>query len=380
MKLPVGYSLRSMLNRPSRSLMTSGGVAIAIFLSVTMLALGKGLSRTASSTAEPLNLIVMSYGAVSQEFSAVEPAYIRAMASLESIGGGVELSPELYINTMAQAGGCPASAVLTRGLRSGNAGLHPKVSVAEGRLPERGNEVALGPLVATRLGMGSEELAIGSTLAFEGQDWQVVGILSAPGTAYESEIWAPLEDLMAAARRDDFSIVITRAADLATLEDVRFDLDTRTDIRTTVVSETEYFAKESERLKPVLAVCGIMTLLLVSGGMMAGMNTMFNSVMGRINELAVLLLLGYRRFEVVGGIMLEGLLLCLLGGVLGSAAGLLLSGVPMKFSMSAFRFVVDQQVLLQGIGLAAVIGVVGSIVPSLRLRTLSIAAGLRSAK
>ena len=107
---------------------------------------------------------------------------------------------------------------------------------------------------------------------------------------------------------------------------------------------------------------------------------MFNSVMGRINELAVLLLLGYRRFEVVGGIMLEGLLLCLLGGVLGSAAGLLLSGVPMKFSMSAFRFVVDQQVLLQGIGLAAVIGVVGSIVPSLRLRTLSIAAGLRSAK
>ncbi len=380
MRLPLSYSLRSIANRPSRSLMTTGGVAIAIFLSVTMLGLGKGLSRTASSTAEPLNLIVMSYGAESQEFSAVEPAYLRAMSSLESIGNGVRLSPELYLNTMVQAGQAPASAVLVRGLRRENAGLHPKVRLVAGELPERGNSVAVGPLVATRLGLDSAELAIGSQLSFEGQQWTVSGILEAPGTAYESEIWAPVEDLMAAARRDDYSIIIARAADSATLADVQFDLDTRTDIRTTTVTETDYFARESQRLKPVLAVCAVMTLLLVSGGVMAGMNTMFNSVMGRINELAVLLLLGYRRIEVVGGIMLEGLVLCLLGGVLGSAAGLLLSGVPMKFSMSAFRFVVDQEVVFKGIALAAVIGVVGSLVPSLRMRSLSIAMGLRSAR
>ena len=380
MRLPFAYNLKSVANRPSRSLMTSGGVAIAIFLSVTMLALGRGLSQTASSTAEPLNLIVMSYGAESQEFSAVDPAYLRAMNSLESIGNGVELSPELYLNTMVQAAAAPASAVLVRGLRAENAGLHPKVSLAAGELPGRGNEIAVGPLVATRLGLSEDDLAIGGTVKFEGQQWSITGILSAAGTAYESEIWAPLDELLAAARRDDYSIIIVRAADGATLADVQFDLDTRTDIRTTTTTETAYYAKESQRLKPVLAVCGVMTLLLVSGGAMAGMNTMFNSVMGRLNELSVLLLLGYRRYEVVGGILLEGLILCLLGGLLGSLSALMLSGVPMKFSMSAFRFVVDGWIIMQGVGLALLIGVVGSLVPSLRLRTLSIASGLRTAK
>lgn len=380
MKLPISYSLKSVINRPSRSLMTTFGVAIAIFLSVTMLALGKGLSNTASSTSEPLNLIVMSYGAESQEFSAIEPAYLRAMSSLESLGTGVQLSPELYLNTMVSAQGRDSTAVLVRGLRRENAGLHPKVSVSEGELPERGNQIAIGPLVATRLGLADDAMGIGSTLNFEGQQWNISGILSAPGTAYESEIWAPVEDLMAAARRDDYSIIIARAADAATLADIQFDLETRTDIRTSTFTETAYYARESQRLKPVLAVCSIMTLLLVSGGAMAGMNTMFNSVMGRLNELSVLLLLGYRRFEVVGGIMLEGVILCLLGGVIGSMSALLLSGVPMKFSMGAFRFVVDEQIILSGLGMAVVIGIVGSLVPSLRLRTLSIAVGLRTAK
>jgi ABC-type antimicrobial peptide transport system permease subunit len=52
----------------------------------------------------------------------------------------------------------------------------------------------------------------------------------------------------------------------------------------------------------------------------------------------------------------------------------------MKFSMSAFRFIVDEQIIIRGLGLAVLIGIVGSLVPSLRLRTLSIAVGLRTAK
>ena len=108
------------------------------------------------------------------------------------------------------------------------------------------------------------------------------------------------------------------------------------------------------------------------------MNTMYNSVMGRIREMAVLLVAGFRRQAVLAGFLLEGALLGSAGGLLGVAAGSAVNGLPIKFSMSAFRFTVDGSVIAVGLCLALIIGIVGSTVPVLRIARVRIADGLRA--
>ena len=383
-RLPLKYNLRSLTQRPQRTLLTVLGVSLSVFLAVLMLSLSRGLAAALVSTGEPLNVLVLSKGAESVEFSALDPGALNVLAAspgLEQLNGQPLISPEVNLNSLVSVPRIPghAAPVLIRGIRT-EAGIaaHPQVAIAEGRAPERGYELVVGPLVATRLSVKAADLAISSTLEFEGTSWTIVGKLSAPGTAFESEIWTQADDLLVASKRDDFSAIILAAADTTARDDLLLDLKMRTDVRTTPFIESEYYAASANQAKPVQFVALLMTVLLIGGGLLSGMNTMFNSVMGRVREMAVLLVLGYRRSAVLASFVLESLLLSLAGGALGCLGGLALSGVPMKFSMGAFRFLVDGQVLAIGLAVAVVIGVCGAGLPVLRVARLNTVDGLKA--
>ncbi len=383
MRLPWKYNLKSVWQRPMRSVLTVLGVSLAVFLSVVMLGLSRGMIRATTATGDPRNALVLSKGAEALEFSALDPQALHILGNAPGIAaanGGNLVSPEVYINSLVtlEGGGAQAVPVITRGVQTIAFRVHPSVSVEVGNLPRRGYEIAVGRLVATRLGLSEGRLAIGDRLRFEGQSWEITGILSAPGTIHEAEIWAPLDDLRVAAKRVDYSSLVMQAESAGQLEELLFDLETRTDIRTTTQAESDYYAAEAARLKPLQAVTMMMTVLLTFGGLMAGMNTMYNSVVGRIREMAILLVIGYRRRAVLVGFLLEGLLLGLVGGVLGCVAGSAVNGLPMKFSMSAFRFDVDGGVMAVGMGLALFIGAAGTTVPLLRIAHTRIAEGLRA--
>ena len=63
---------------------------------------------------------------------------------------------------------------------------------------------------------------------------------------------------------------------------------------------------------------------------------------------------------------------------LGAALGSLLNGVAMKIPMGAFRFVADAKTLGIGLGLAVLIGVLGGLVPVLRVARLRTVEALRA--
>jgi putative ABC transport system permease protein len=383
MRLPLKYNLSSVTQRKLRSLLTVLGVGLAIFLAVLMTSLSRGLLAATMRTGEDLNLLVLSKGAESMEFSAVDPNVYSALKSSTEVAvqdGQPLASPECFINTTVTVPGAqtnvPALA-LVRGVLPVAFDVHKQVQMAEGTPPERGNKIAVGRLAATKMGLPEDALRIGQQLQLEGQTWTVSGIFNAPGTAFESEIWAQLDDFMVAAKRDDYSSVVLATADATALDDLKFDLETRTDIRVLPQVESSYYVALANQLKPVQLVSQVMTVILVLGGLMAGMNTMFNSIAGRVRELAVLLVLGYKRGAVLASFVLESVGLCLIGGLLGSAAGFFLNGLPMKIPMGAFRFVVDGQTVAFGLGMALVIGVLGACLPVAQVARLSIVECLR---
>lgn len=384
MKLPLKYNLRSLTQRKLRSLLTVLGVAISVFLAVMMLALSRGLSAALVETGEELNVLVLSKGAESVEFSALDREALHVLGSAQGIAeaDGLALaSPEVNINSLVTIAGSGVKPfpVLVRGVRPEVAmPVHPQVSISEGRVPMRRYEAVVGPLVATRLGVTESALAVGNILEFEGASWEIVGRLSAPGTAFESEIWTQLDDLMVASKREDYSSLVLAATSLAARDDLLFDLRTRTDFRSTAHIESEYYAASAQQARPVQLVALVMAALLISGGMLSGMNTMFNSVMGRIREMAVLQVMGYKRAAVLLSFVLESVLLSLAGGLLGCLGGLALGGMPMKFSMGAFRFIVDEFTLAVGLAIALAIGVFGAALPVMRVARLKTVEGLRA--
>ncbi|MFP3345730.1 ABC transporter permease, partial [Halomonas sp. SIMBA_159] len=64
------------------------------------------------------------------------------------------------------------------------------------------DELMLGELAATRLGLPESRVALGQTLHFDDRDWTIVGRFSAPNTVMNAEVWLPLTDLQIATNRE----------------------------------------------------------------------------------------------------------------------------------------------------------------------------------
>ena len=384
MRLPLRYNLRSMTQRKVRTTLTALGVGVAIFVSILMLALSRGLLTSTLNSASPTNVIVLSKGAEAMEFSAIDLSVLHLLESSAQIrveAGRPLASPEQYISTFVRL---PDQAAMgerrgvVRGVLPVALSVHDQVHIVEGTEPQRGFKVTVGKLAATKMGVPSDALAVGKMIEYEGQQWTIAGVLEAPGTTFDSEIWAHLDDLRVVTKRADYSAIVLEAQDPQATDDLLFDLATRTDIRVDAKTEAAYYAALANAMKPVQAVSLLMTVILIVGASLAGMNTMLTSILGRTREMGMLLVLGYKRKAILVSFMIESILICLAGGALGVLGGAFLNGLPMRMPMGAFRFAVDPITLGTGLGLAAVIGTVGAIVPVWRVARLPTVEALRS--
>lgn len=381
--LPLRYVLRSIGRRPVRAILTMGGIALAIFLSVAMFGLSRGLMACTRAGASPDTVIALSSGAESMEFSAIDPsdvAILRSASLVQQPGLEPLVSPESLLSTFIGFSDPTREARrgVVRGVLPIAAQVHRQVRVEQGRWPQRGFEVMVGRLAATKLAIPPAELAAGRTVTFEGQAWTVVGMFSAGGASFEAEVWAHLDDVQVAAKRTDYSAVVMRTANVEQREDLIEELTLRTDIRVTARSEEDYYAEAAARLKPVTAVSWAMTALLVAGACFVGMNTMAASILGRMREVGVLMTLGYRRRAVMGAFLAETLIVSALGGGIGAGFALTLDHLPLRIPMGAFRFAIDAETIAAGFGLALAIGMLGALAPLLRVWRLPIVDSFRS--
>lgn len=381
--LPLRYIVRSIGRRPVRAILTMGGIALAIFLSVAMIGLSRGLMACTRAGASPDTVIALSSGAESMEFSAIDPsdvAILRSASLVQQPGLEPLVSPESLVSTFIGFNDPTREARrgVVRGVLPVAAQVHQQVRVEQGRWPERGFEVMVGRLAATKLAIPATDLATGRTITYEGQTWTIVGVFAAGGASFEAEVWSHLDDVQVATKRIDYSAVVMRTANFERREELIEELTLRTDIRVTARSEEEYYAEAAARLKPVTAVSWIMTALLVSGACFVGMNTMAASILGRVRELGVLVTLGYRRRAVMAAFLTESVVVSVLGGIIGTTSALALDHLPLRIPMGAFRFAIDAETIASGLVLALFIGLLGPLAPLLRVWRLPIVDSFRS--
>jgi putative ABC transport system permease protein len=123
----------------------------------------------------------------------------------------------------------------------------------------------------------------------------------------------------------------------------------------------------------------VTAILIASGGLLGGLNTMYAAFASRVRELGALQAIGYPRHAIVLSLVQESLLASIAGALMGAAIGVyLLDGIAVRFSMGVFGLVVDSLVLSAGLGAGVLLGLIGGLPPAWRCLKLPIAEALKA--
>jgi ABC-type antimicrobial peptide transport system permease subunit len=279
---------------------------------------------------------------------------------------------------VATAGSHTPSLGLVRGVSPAARLVRRQVQVIEGRWPGPG-EIMVGRLCATKLGCRDADLAIGRSVTLEGRTWKVSGRFAAVGSALEAELWVPLEDLQAAMKRQDYSLVAITLAPGTAFADVDEFCRTRLDLELQATAETDYYANLQKHYAPVRTMAWLVVLLVAGAGVFAGMNAMYGSVAGRVKELAMLQTLGFTRRAITISLIQESVLLAAAAALLASGLSLLVvNGAAVRFTMGAFALQADGAALLLGSGTGLLLGVIGALPPAIQAMRLPIVDALKA--
>ena len=387
-QLPFHYAFRNLGRSPVRLAAALIGSSLVVLLVLASGGFVRGMQLTLTQDTG-LHENVMILGTGSEE--GVERSQIDASAAgivaasipgLKTRAGVVYASPEIHAALPVRASATaerPLDAVM-RGVRPVALLVHPAVEIVAGRAPRAGrDELMLGSLAATRLGLPAARVAVGETLYFDDRDWTIVGHFAAPNTVMDAEVWLPLTDLQVATNREASLSCVIVTLEEATFADVDLFAKSRLDLEITALREREYYASIAAFFGPIRLMVVVTALLIASGGILGGLNTMYAAFAARVREVGMLQALGYTRRAIVANLAEESVFAAACGALIGVALGLLLlDGLAVRFSMGAFALMLDAPVVLTGVLGGLLVGVVGAIPPAIRCLRLPITEALKA--
>ncbi len=388
MAIPFSYNVRSVAARWKTAVVSVLGIAGTVGVFVAMLAMAKGFQATLISSGSTSNAIIRRAGASSEMDSGVGLDQARVIADATQVArsttGEPLTSPEMVVIGAFQLkkSGTDAN-VQVRGMNPIVLEVRPSVTMIEGRFFQAG----LAELVVGSNALQSYQgFDLGSTVSFGSQDWKVVGIFDAGGSAFDSEIWADHTVLAQAFKRPttSFSSITARLNSPTDFDAFKDALTSDPRLTVQVEREQEYYAKQSQMVSTLIRVLGFLVAFVMAiGAVFGALNTMYSAVAARAREIATMRALGFGGGSVILSFLFESLLISLVGGILGCIAVLPLNGFTagtmnwQTFSHLAFAFKVTPDLLIAGVVFALLMGFIGGVLPAVRAARLQVAHALR---
>ncbi|HXG20357.1 MAG TPA: FtsX-like permease family protein [Methylomirabilota bacterium] len=330
-------------------------------------------------------------GATNDGSSSVTREAVQALRYLPGIArtpaGEPLVSPELIIQPFAQPKSGGRENLLVRGVTPTAFLVHEQVRISAGRPLQPSLGEALVGIAASRRYQGA---GLGETLQFGRRSWKVVGIFTAGGSAFESEVWVDVEDLFTDANRSTYSgvrLTVEPRADRDALirriaEDPRISLEAK--------PEAEYYTEQAEGANTLYVLTSLLAVIMGTGAVFGAMNTMFAAVAHRTAEIGTLRALGFGRSTILLSFITESLCLAIVGYLGGTALGAsaillvntLMNGVAFNlasFSTAVVTLRLPPSILLIAFLLALVMGFFGGLLPARRAARMVVTEALRRA-
>ena len=387
-QLPFQYAVRNLGRSGVRLAASLVGASLVVLLVLAAGGFVRGMQQTLRENASiHENVIILGTGSEegierSQIDASVAGITAASIAGLREADGVIFASPEIHaaLPVRESEGAERELAAVMRGVRPVAFLVHPNVEVTEGRPPVPGaDELMVGALASTRLGVAPERLQVGKTLFFDDRNWTIVGQFRAPNTVMNAEIWLPITDLQIATNRESSISCVIVSLDTAKYSQVDLFAKSRLDLEITAMRERDYYASIAAFYRPIRVMIIVTAVLIATGGILGGLNTMYAAFAARVREVGMLQSLGFTRRAIVLNLLEESVFVAACGALIGAAIGLfLLNGLAVRFSMGAFALTIDAPVMLLGIAGGFLVGFVGAIPPAIRCLRLPIPEALQS--
>jgi putative ABC transport system permease protein len=300
----------------------------------------------------------------------------------DSNGKPLASGEAVAVSNMARLSDGEPANVGIRGVSERAFAVRDGIHITEGRSFKPGiYEVIVGDRIRKRI----NHLKLGDQARILGQNWEVVGVFSSGGAAFESEVWGDYDLIEPIGHPIAGNSSITvRLANQNGLDGFNRDLQSNPQMQVEVVPEEQYYQRQAGPVVIVIAALAIFVATIMGLGATVGaMNTMYGVVAARTGEIGVLRALGFSRTSVMVSFAAESVFLAIIGGVLGCVLALPANGImtgtgnTASFSEVAFAFQITPIVLMVGLIFAAAMGLFGGVLPAFRAARLPLTVALR---
>lgn len=355
------------------------GVACAVGVLVSMLAMGVGARQEAMGGASPFRATLTSVDAPSPAQSNIAQADASLIRELPGIQRDAQGKPIVVFQTTVFV---QAKSKIDRsqtgfpliGVTPGLLDYQPEMRITGGRMFTPGLRELIASNKCTRM---YSDFGLGAKRHLRGGEWQVVGNFEI--SSVNCVVFGDGDTILSAFGRNTYNQANVRLRAPATFEEVRTAIKANPVLHLKIQHESEIFEQNMQQINGILNfisyfVGAIMALAATIGAA----NSLYAIVEARRRESAILRAVGFNSTPIVASVVSESILLALPGAVLGALiAWLLFNGLLATPFGASFHMAVTPSLALLGLGWALAIGLIGGLLPALRAARVPVTVAMR---
>ncbi len=363
-------AVSSLASNKGRSFLTMLGIIIGVFSVTILITIVDGATGQLTGSLESMgsNMVMVN-------MNSPKPTYIKeddldtivVSEDIIQVGASTTGNGNLSVGTESTSGSVTGV--------TGNYHEIQGLTLESGRfltdmdVEVRSNNVVIDYDTSEEL-FGTSE-SVGSTMAINGTEFTVVGVLEASGTTgvmSSSTVLIPVSTAQRLFQNTEFDMLYVQASSSETVQSVVDLMDAYMMER---LGDEDYFSITNneaildmmdEMLGIMVAVlAGIASISLLVGGI-GIMNIMLVSVTERTREIGVRKAIGAKRFDILSQFVIEAVLLCVLGGVIGLLLGY--AGSSAAGMLMDMEFAVSMSTITLALGFSLFVGLVFGIYPA----------------
>jgi putative ABC transport system permease protein len=376
----------NLRRRSSRAAFLVAGLLIGIATVVTLLTLSRALTVRAQNQLETYgaNIVVapqtddlsLTYGGVALGGVRLQARDLREtdLARIKSIPNRKNIAivaPELLGAVEVQG-----RQALLLGVRPDDEFRLKRWWKVDGRPPAAGDELVAGSSAARRLGLG-----IGDSVALDGRDFTVTGVLRPTGSQDDELLVTELgaaQELLDKPGRVTLVQVAALCSDCP-VEEIAVQLgDVLPGTRVTAMQQVT--RNRMQALEVFRTFSYVIAAIIIAIEGLVVFVTMMGSVNARTREIGIFRALGFRRSHVTRLVLMEAAAASVVAGVLGYLVGMAASHVLLPLFAEGLGVTVSWAPPLAAgaVLLAVLIGSLGSLYPALHASRLDPTVALRA--
>jgi len=386
--IPLSYNVRNLVVRKSTTIAAVAGIALVTFLFAAVFMLNNGIKDTLGRSGRADNAIILRQGSDAELSSGFNADQVAMLAAKEMVahapdGAPLAVGESVVVVTLEKKGTDGVSNVQVRGTGPIVWDLRPEVQIIAGRKPQPGtDEVVIGKAIRGSF----QGCDLGQSFDLKkNRPVKVVGIFSAAGSTFESEVWADVDFVRAAfGRPTNISSARVHLTSASKFDAFKADVESDKTLGLQVVRESVYYERQAGPTGFFLTFLGVVIAVFFALGAIIGASiTMYAQVSNRTKEIGTLRALGFSRTSILSSFVIEALLVAAVGGLIGVLVSLIMGMFTFStmnfatWSEIVIRFSTSPSIVISSLIFALVMGFVGGFLPALRAARMSPLAAIR---